>query len=499
LHLWVTMGPAHLISFFVIASTLLCTPIKASIECTQYSNADSVLTELFHQCAMESSCIANAASDLLESESCNCQQIGGALAIAYKTKDLLDAIRLDYDCAGQVNRYWANRGAYAFNEEQYDEALRSYFVIASDSTFKSAILSNIGASYYSKNDLTSALGCFIEAWETQEGLNKSSIALLNNITAIAMDQGDFGEAANWNTLSQSTIREFEDRLSDDDFEYYSAIAHGNEWLIRLSQRDTVFAEENWSNFEWGAAFGDDVFWFRSMTLASEIISDPAFYESEIRSLLSVSNNLADSKENIQAFGQYSHLLVSKDDNQDLLTMLRDWQLIGQLSKQAFKWDDQKNPAPQSLTTGSLSTRQLAYWFLALGLIAINFSFLSKRKKGRSIEKESTMNSFETLRSWIRGNSISKASLLESVREISRYSDGSVEGLIEKLGIEVNHNERLVMDSIAKGNDPKELSRLTGWTPGHVYNIRSNLRKKLGVPSNVQLDDWLLTKLNNKKP
>jgi hypothetical protein len=215
--------------------------------------------------------------------------------------------------------------------------------------------------------------------------------------------------------------------------------------------------------------------------------------------LSVSNNLADSKENIQAFGQYSQLLVSKDDNQDLLTMLRDWQLIGQLSKQAFKWDDQKNPAPQSLTTGSLSTRQLAYWFLALGLIAINFSFLSKRKKGRSIEKESTMNSFETLRSWIRGNSISKASLLESVREISRYSDGSVEGLIEKLGIEVNHNERLVMDSIAKGNDPKELSRLTDWTPGHVYNIRSNLRKKLGVPSNVQLDDWLLTKLNNKKP
>jgi DNA-binding CsgD family transcriptional regulator len=48
----------------------------------------------------------------------------------------------------------------------------------------------------------------------------------------------------------------------------------------------------------------------------------------------------------------------------------------------------------------------------------------------------------------------------------------------------------VLNSIAGLERPKDLARRLDWTPNYVYVLRSRLRKKLNIPDDVSLDDFI---------
>lgn len=57
--------------------------------------------------------------------------------------------------------------------------------------------------------------------------------------------------------------------------------------------------------------------------------------------------------------------------------------------------------------------------------------------------------------------------------------------------ELNETEKLVVNYILSGFDAKEIARLLKFSISHIYNTRSKIRLKLGIPENDSIEDWLL--------
>ena len=42
-----------------------------------------------------------------------------------------------------------------------------------------------------------------------------------------------------------------------------------------------------------------------------------------------------------------------------------------------------------------------------------------------------------------------------------------------------------------GLDAKEIARVLNLSPSHIYNSRSNIRRKLEIPKEQSIEDWVI--------
>ncbi len=68
---------------------------------------------------------------------------------------------------------------------------------------------------------------------------------------------------------------------------------------------------------------------------------------------------------------------------------------------------------------------------------------------------------------------------------ARFMDHSLQGLEALMGV-----ERELVELTLLGMTPKEIAQLKGVSGFHIYNVRSRVRKKLGVPDGMDLGDYL---------
>lgn len=75
--------------------------------------------------------------------------------------------------------------------------------------------------------------------------------------------------------------------------------------------------------------------------------------------------------------------------------------------------------------------------------------------------------------------------LELVSERGRTWEQRIEELDALMGV-----ERELVELTLQGMTPKEIAQYKGVSGFHIYNIRSRVRKKLGVPDDQDLGDFL---------
>jgi|GEM_PF-6483129 len=68
---------------------------------------------------------------------------------------------------------------------------------------------------------------------------------------------------------------------------------------------------------------------------------------------------------------------------------------------------------------------------------------------------------------------------------ARFIEHSLQGLEVLMGV-----ERELVELTLQGMTPKEIAQFKGVSGFHIYNVRSRVRKKLGVPDDVDLGDYL---------
>lgn len=128
---------------------------------------------------------------------------------------------------------------------------------------------------------------------------------------------------------------------------------------------------------------------------------------------------------------------------------------------------------------------------------------SKHDDSRVDELELKLDDIRTLGDAIaHGKKTSDAMLI--LKKISMKH--MPENLPKKLDLNVLENysalttsEQKILKDMIAGLDAKEIARILNLSPSHIYNSRSNIRRKLEIPKEQSIEDWVIANAVNIEP
>jgi DNA-binding CsgD family transcriptional regulator len=62
--------------------------------------------------------------------------------------------------------------------------------------------------------------------------------------------------------------------------------------------------------------------------------------------------------------------------------------------------------------------------------------------------------------------------------------------------ELSTSEQRILKDMIAGLDAKEIARVLKLSPSHIYNSRSNIRRKLEIPKEQSIEDWVIANAVN---
>lgn len=451
-------------------------------------DAHQVFRMVKTECAGDADCMLEAGRDLLNSQDCARREVG--FCIVFQVEPGLQralASAEGSECDVSFWPYHYLKGNWMFESGFYEEALTEY-VAAEQEGMEPPLTTytNMGATYFALQDWEAALTCLEQAWELRnEGDAPGAYMILNNLAAIHLRFHEYDEALIWVDKAKMNFEELSGAgygFTPKDLSAARLLIDMNEWFARCALGDTAFVQDNWRNLNWGALEVQPRDWFKLMGLVAPLVTDEEFWSAQSRTLASVLDELnPDLDEWGRHYGAYALLIYQNmyfPGRYDNLAAM--WKSIAELQGRQHH-----GTTPQQ--AGSLG-----WGFVPMavcGVLLLTWLLFERRlhtaRQLRLRSSEQLLNRLGEIAS--RGTGWGEAGVLLDALVAQFPNALNAQSVIEQYNLTDSEVEVLISAQLRES--PKDLARRKSWTPKYVYSMRSSLRKKLGVPAEMPLEEW----------
>lgn len=478
-------------------SLLLCLSVGALVAGAQ--DGFEVLASLSKSCKGKEDCMLSKSLQLLESDQCAERE---AAACVILTLDPSRRPAVDRAMMGCNDQFWMLHhvlGNLEYKSGNWEQAIVQFDQANREGMEPKGVAeANLGATYFAMKEWLMAMECMEAAWATIVPENvQLRYMVLNNLAAIYLKFEAPEEAMVWIELAKSNLEEIkrgahDAKLPASFIGEASSIIAMNEFSARLALRDTAFIERHWRDLNWGVGELDEQ-WFKLLVMTSELLDSREFDDIQARNIFGFASDFGpDGRRHGQAFDVHSLLIdyaaspgANTDGVRELLRILNAFEAA-------------ERAAYESVLEHTSSLRPDTKWAiggLALGLVVTFVVQFSLTRQRRRQKQQAVSDSIQALQDWMQKRLTNK-NAIHALNEIgtSLQTRSPLWERDEAKGL--NASEQLVLDSIRKGESPKDLAVRTGWTPKYVYAMRSKLRSVFNVPSDASLDDWINNRSND---
>lgn len=272
----------------------------------------------------------------------------------------------------------------------------------------------------------------------------------------------------------------------------SSIIAMNEFSARLALRDTAFIERHWRDLNWGVGELDEQ-WFKLLVMTSELLDSREFDDIQARNLFGFASDFGpDGRRHGQAFDVHSLLIdyaaspgSNTDGIRELLRILN-----------AFEAEERKMHG--RAFQGETFLRPATNWLLGGCALFLVLTFIGQilfTRHRRLQKQQAVADGIQSLLDR-QHQRLTSSNAIHALNNLGASLQSKNPRLADEGASRLNASEQLVLESIRKGEAPKDLAVRTGWTPKYVYAMRSKLRSVFNVPSDASLDDWINNRLDD---
>jgi DNA-binding CsgD family transcriptional regulator/tetratricopeptide (TPR) repeat protein len=477
-----------LLPFSFLSATLPSEPLDQQV--------NDLLKDMRGECQLDMNCYQTKAERLWESSECWEKEIAFCVLSEIqpeRTKRLASELT---PCLNHYARLHEILGSMHFRNKDFSLALQEFTQSELEGMEpKSLNTSNLGATYFALNELDFAIACFTEALAQTDSSNLSSrYMILNNIAAIHIRLEEPNEALQWIEQAKVNLHAITESKNDvrpakSTLAAQKMTIAANEWMAHILLNDTVFVRENWRNLNWGAEGPLTLDWVNLLTKSAPIINDEEFYAGQTRLLTHLMRELSPTELPFDAFlGTYNLLLqqymLNPNDRNAMTACWKSLDLINGMTPQ----DNGISPSMSMESPVQLSNVSALVLLNALAAFLMSL-VLWKEITAARIKSQTADQIVNQLKTW-PASAKSKSSHLENLSRLSHMLPLKQSPSWLPSDIQLTESEMEVLNSIAGLERPKDLARRLDWTPNYVYVLRSRLRKKLNIPDDVSLDDFI---------
>ena len=449
-----------------------------------------VMQQVRLDCGGDAACMLDASSRLLESAECGLQQVGFCIQAQLLPEETGSLMQRVEDCDETFWPFHYLRGNWFFEKGRIEDSFQEFVAAEQEGMEpKGVLFSNQGAAYFEMECMSEALVCFEESFDCFDDSEAPyRFMSLNNIAAIHLRFQQFEEALAWVAKAKANL----ELMSNSEFgftsEYLNSvrfIVDANEWFARSSLGDSAFVRGNWRELEWGAWEIQPDDWLQLMFNVAPLMDEESFFVAQLRTLESLLQELGPRPDDPgMKFGIFALLLdyhnFFPDDIRGLMTA---WMGVANLSRRLDGWE--------SAPVATSATKSSFHWSLILcaliPFLALTY-VLTRIFQARKYRKVSLKNRIGVLQMLI--NSKAKSHEIQQVLAdiVSAYPT-TLDPLDAFAQYELTESELEVLMSAQLRESPKDLALRKSWTPKYVYTMRSSVRKKLGIETEIPLEEW----------
>lgn len=476
-----------------LRAAFVCTLVILSARTTtaQRSAADELFTNVVAGCELKISCIETKTAEmypLTPNEGCEEKMLRAALLLFDRNPS--DPIRFSSltdlsgcDTSISVLRY--NLGVLFWKEERLNAALHQ-FLKGSDlvnGPDRAAFLTAAGTICYQELRYKDALQFFSQAFSADS--SNTSPMLLNNLCAISNKLSRSNEAIRWGELALDRFRSIDNHTIYGLPDEFAQLVYYNLLVSSIGALDTNRVSKYWNEVELdelalsGPDLAEIITRFVRITGNTGILD---IYQEKLNTALAEfeqqDSTIATSYRSDPLIFLYTQKGMSLLKGQNASTA---WDaLVPHFPIKSI----QQGPLPPN----SHSISNLPKWLV--GALWICFVLLFIRYRRLKFATTNALdNRLKRLHTFLengQSNDEVEGIIAFLIQWASRFENDSL--LLSHPPVLSDSEKRVFLDDLA-GLSPKDTARSEDWTPQYVYNQRSELRRKLDIPPEMDFTSW----------
>lgn len=403
------------------------------------------------------------------------------------------------DCEREGIHWIRAEAVSAFQAEEFDEAIRWYqrgLEATDDPKIRASLQQGIGVSYLNQNELESAHRWFMQSLENGKEL-LSSISLANMSNAALMLAHN-RKALEWAQLAEERLlEEFKEGMGTKEFERRMDLIFLNQTLAHIELDNLAAARAQFARLHLDGFFpGLGPSYFHAALTLAWLLDDPtpvAVHEGQFAQAL-----LEDSVGSVAYFGPVLALLppwregACRGGGEDEARN-RIWTALKALPAESLP--PFPDPDRVGQPSGAWSAVRWGWWVsaavLGAGLAVFILGWVGRRKEERDAQEHVVLDVPTAL------NLVAEALADPSVKQrksgllgLRRLAMDLAWGKQLQLPEHLTVREMSILNAAFKGERPKITATQLGLSAKRVYAIRSELRNKLGIPANMEFEQWI---------
>lgn len=436
----------------------------------------------------------------LSQNDCLCEEYAICLGVGLKLYDVSLIDTFSQHCSTTLPDVEYILGSKNFNLADFESAMRHYeraLALGVDSTI---CLSSMAWTAIKLKNLEKAQQLGRTAYGRMSATpHPQTLTIYLLLAEIQLLQGHFSSAMDWTAELDNVLTKM------PPFNYKIAgqmlIANAeeqnefNRLRCQIGLRDTIQAKNLWNRVSWGTEAIDAQLQLLTIEQTAEFLGSSTIINLLEKPIESLFTRIGQSEKS--ELGCFSLLDPEFRESQfPSYAPSSIWKWANESCKIMGHSAGQSRAAEATLVSGFPSFRtihrRIAQWavtLLALAFFARIMHTIQKRRKQSAVDVQGELQIIRDYLTKAVGHPQAVLATLQSLDSMVKNRSN--------LAAQPFHNrldaiELEVLNLLQKNIPPKEIARLKGWSPGHVYNITSLIRKKLNIESDLTLSDWLKT-------
>ena len=428
---------------------------------------------------------------------CACEEFILCLGLQLKLFGQDELSRFQGSCDIQLPDLHFVMGAMQWNSKEYQTALNEFQLAMEGGVDPWLCLTNMAQCATNLQQFDEARNYLIDALAKEANAHPQMLSTYLQLTEINLVQGHYESAIAWTQELDDKITEMETQefppvlqskiVRADDYNSF------NKLRCRFGNLDTSYVRSNWTKIPWGSTEVDPHVQLKAIRQTAEMLQSSTVIDHlkvHIQNLFK-SNRV----ENADGLGFFN--VLAPDVLDSVFPDAEAFQVWNWAQKSAAVIipEAQKRPrhqATQSISQPALTPLQsdLGKGLLILLSVILVSTMLRKVYKAQQLTHDSKEHMLNLVRDYISGRTTNKTAALRALHILDDLHENHVDRSTKKYADLLNSTELEILSLVRSKIPPKEIARLKGCSPGHVYNTTSQIRAKLQIDPEVTLSEWL---------
>lgn len=429
-----------------------------------------------------------------DSGNCSCEEYAVCLGLQLRLFSNPDLRSYMAHCPVTLPELEFVLGTLAYDDGNYEDALAKFEKAMQSGVDPlpclrnmAAIAMELGKHEKARNYLLAAMDIGVEA-------HPQKLSLFLTMTELNMVHGHYQTALGWTA-------EIAEKIEAMKGQNYPPLAQSliagadlqnrfNVYRCHLGLRDSAAVKSTWLDIGWGAEALDPVLQLAAIHQTAELLKSSTVIEHLAGAIEALfQRTSSDFNPKLGYLNLVAPEMMDSTFRQYRTMEVWDWAHEASATIHQQK-DNSQSAEPMEESMFFLRMRDIGPWLLiGISFIAFAMSLFTYRKQ-QKVLATNTQQNLQIVRNYLDNRGNDKLTVLRALKSLDTIQQGQTKRRIERYSDRLTAAEVEILRLMKSNLPPKEIARLKGWSPGHVYNLTSQIRSKLKIDPNQHLSDWL---------